>query len=138
ILCWLSILAFRNQDPTKPLVGVREINEDHWRRYGRHFYTRCDYEGVESDAADRMFDHIRGEIADKSLAQGVKLGEGWTVAGGEEYRYVDPIDGSVAEKQGLIITFDNGGRIVFRLSGTGSAGELLPLQTQRLDDAWVP
>ncbi|KAF4691517.1 hypothetical protein FOZ60_015378 [Perkinsus olseni] len=127
ILCWLSILAFRNQDATKPLVGVREINEDHWRRYGRHFYTRCDYEGVESDAADRMFDHIRGEIADKSLAQGVKLGEGWTVAGGEEYRYVDPIDGSVAEKQGLIITFDNGGRIVFRLSGTGSAGATIRL-----------
>mmetsp|Transcript_12676 Transcript_12676/g.12498 ORF Transcript_12676/g.12498 Transcript_12676/m.12498 type:complete len:156 (-) Transcript_12676:10-477(-) len=86
ILCWLSILAFRNQDPTKPLVGVREINEDHWRKYGRHFYTRCDYEGVESEAADRMFDHIRGKIADNSLARGVKLAEGWTVASAEEYR----------------------------------------------------
>ncbi|EER07746.1 phosphoglucomutase, putative [Perkinsus marinus ATCC 50983] len=127
ILCWLSILAFRNQDPTKPLVGVREINEDHWRKYGRHFYTRCDYEGVESEAADRMFDHIRGKIADNSLARGVKLAEGWTVASAEEYRYVDPIDGSIAEKQGLIITFENGGRIVFRLSGTGSAGATIRL-----------
>lgn len=125
-------------------MGVREINEDHWRKYGRHFYTRCDYEGVESEAADRMFDHIRGKIADNSLARGrlllpcmcylstlyigVKLAEGWTVASAEEYRYVDPIDGSIAEKQGLIITFENGGRIVFRLSGTGSAGRLAAVQ----------
>ena len=81
--------------------------------------SRYDYEGVDSAAANQMMDHVRGVIAD--CKPGTKIGE-YEMTAADEFTYTDPIDGSVAAKQGLRFVFTDGSRIIFRLSGTGSAG----------------
>jgi phosphoglucomutase len=62
VLAWLSVLADRNRDPARPLVGVKEIVEQHWRRFGRHYYSRHDYEGVDADAAEAVVAHLRTHL----------------------------------------------------------------------------
>ena len=118
VIAWLSILEFANRDGVGS-VGVRQVNERHWDKYGRHMYCRCDYEEVDAMGANDMMDHIRGQM--ESIV-GTELIPGWKVVSTEEYNYTDPVDNSVAKKQGLILCFDNGSRIVYRLSGTGSSG----------------
>jgi len=84
------------------------------------FYgSRYDYEGVESEGANKMVEHLEEVIAKSK--KGDKLGE-YTLETADQFDYTDPIDGSVAKKQGVRFIFDDGSRIVFRLSGTGSAG----------------
>lgn len=81
--------------------------------------SRYDYEGVESEGANKMVEHLEEVIAKSK--KGDKLGE-YTLETADQFDYTDPIDGSVAKKQGVRFIFDDGSRIVFRLSGTGSAG----------------
>ncbi len=114
VLFWMNILAEREQ-------SVAEIVREHWRIYGRNYYTRHDYEAVDSAAANELVDALRAAIA---TLPGQQLGS-YTVDYADDFRYVDPIDDSVSEKQGIRIGFKDGSRIVYRLSGTGTEGATL-------------
>ena len=114
VLFWLNILAERRQ-------SVAEIVREHWRNYGRNYYTRHDYEAVDSTAANGLIDALRAACA---TLPGQQLGS-YTVDYADDFRYFDPIDDSVSEKQGIRIGFKDGSRIVYRLSGTGTEGATL-------------
>ncbi len=114
VLFWLNLVATRRQ-------SVAEIVRDHWRRFGRNYYTRHDYEAVDSAAAEGLMDHLRILLPE---LPGQTLG-GLRVAYADDFAYTDPIDGSVSQRQGVRIGFDGGSRIVLRLSGTGTQGATL-------------
>ncbi|MFO7641983.1 MAG: alpha-D-glucose phosphate-specific phosphoglucomutase [Candidatus Competibacteraceae bacterium] len=114
VLFWLNILAARQQ-------SVADIVREHWRTYGRNYYTRHDYEAVDSTAANGLVDALRAGLA--SLPN-QRLGA-YTVDYADDFRYLDSIDQSVSEKQGIRIGFKDGSRIVYRLSGTGTEGATL-------------
>jgi phosphoglucomutase len=114
VLFWLNLLASRRQ-------SVAEIVQEHWRRFGRNFYTRHDYEGIDSGAANGLVEHLRAMLPE---LPGRKLGA-FTVAYADDFAYTDPVDGSRAERQGIRVGFEDGSRIVFRLSGTGTEGATL-------------
>lgn len=132
VLAWLSILAYRNKDVLEGqgLVSVGDIAREHWAKYGRNFFSRYDYEEVESAGANKMVEHLRELIA--SSKAGDKLG-GYTLAFADDFKYTDPVDGSVAAKQGIRFVFDDGSRIIFRLSGTGSAGATVRLYVEQYE-----
>jgi phosphoglucomutase len=114
VLFWLNLLAVRKQ-------SVKEIVQEHWRRFGRNFYTRYDYEGIDTEAANDLMTHLQRRLAD---LPGSTL-DGYTVDYADNFAYTDPVDGSVSENQGIRIGFTDGSRIVYRLSGTGTAGATL-------------
>ncbi len=114
VLFWLNILAARQQ-------SVADIVREHWRVYGRNYYTRHDYEAVDSTAANGLVDALRARLA--SLPN-QRLGA-YTVDYADDFRYLDSIDQSISEKQGIRIGFKDGSRIVYRLSGTGTEGATL-------------
>jgi phosphoglucomutase len=114
VLFWLNILAGRRQ-------SVAEIVREHWRIYGRNYYTRHDYEAVNSDAANGLVAALRAASA---TLPGQRLGS-YTVDYADDFRYLDSIDNSVSDKQGIRIGFKDGSRIVYRLSGTGTEGATL-------------
>ncbi len=120
VLLWLNILAVRK-------ISVRAIMEDHWRRFGRDYYTRHDYEAIDTDKANELMAAAADALAD--LPGQTFAGIGVTEA--DQFSYVDPVDGSVAENQGIRIYFDNGGRAVLRLSGTGTEGATLRIYLER-------
>eukprot|EP01116_Phalansterium_solitarium_P023106 TRINITY_DN7926_c0_g1_i2.p1 TRINITY_DN7926_c0_g1~~TRINITY_DN7926_c0_g1_i2.p1 ORF type:complete len:565 (+),score=240.23 TRINITY_DN7926_c0_g1_i2:103-1797(+) len=120
VLAWLSIVAHYNSDPSKPLVTVAEIARQHWTKYGRNFFTRHDFEEVDSDAANKMMAHLNTVISDPAV-KGRKVGN-YEIASADDFEYTDPIDGSVSKNQGIRFVFTDGSRLVFRLSGTGSSG----------------
>ena len=135
-LAWLSILAHANQDTPAdtPLVSVKDIVDKHWAKYGRHFYCRYDYEDVDSDAANQLVDRIRSEFIDKEIE--VDNDADIALVSAEEFSYTDPVDGSTASKQGLILGFRVDGdeaRVVFRLSGTGSAGATIRMYLEKFE-----
>jgi len=111
VLFWLNILAVRQQ-------SVQEILTEHWARFGRNFYSRHDYEGVDADAAHQVMAQVR-EASER--IPGTTLA-GRTVSVCDDFAYRDPVDGSLSSGQGLRILFADGARIVFRLSGTGTEG----------------
>jgi len=133
VLAWLSILAHANKD-TPPatgggkLVGVGDVVRAHWAKYGRNFFSRYDYEGVESDKAAAMVDHLQAVIA--SAKPGDAYGS-FTLATADDFAYTDPVDGSVSKNQGIRFVFTDGSRIIFRLSGTGSAGATVRLYVEQ-------
>jgi phosphoglucomutase len=116
VLFWLNILAVRQQ-------SVEEVVQDHWRTYGRNYYSRHDYEAVASDAANQLIEGLRSQL---SSLKGQTLGR-YTVEYADDFSYTDPVDGSVSKNQGVRIGFTDGSRIVFRLSGTGTQGATLRL-----------
>lgn len=120
VLLWLNILAARKQ-------SVADILSDHWQSYGRDYYSRYDYEAVASEQANALMDALRTRLdtlAGQSFA-------GQTVAAADEFSYQDPVDGSISQNQGVRILFENGGRAVFRLSGTGTMGATLRLYLEQ-------
>jgi phosphoglucomutase len=122
VLYWLNILAVRQQ-------SVADIVQAHWRDYGRNYYTRHDYEGVDSAAAQALMAHVEGQLPGligKTL-------NGYTVVYADNFAYTDPVDGSVSQKQGLRIGFTDGSRIIFRLSGTGTEGATIRLYIERYE-----
>ena len=129
VLFWLSILADYNKDPGAPLVSVQHIVEKHWATYGRNYYTRYDYEGVDKAAAGAMFDGMRGSFA---AAAGRSFGS-FTIATADDFRYVDPVDGSVSANQGLRYLMTDGSRIVFRLSGTAGSGATVRMYLEKYE-----
>jgi phosphoglucomutase len=114
VLFWLNLLAVRKQ-------SVAAIVQAHWRRFGRNFYTRYDYEGINTEAASGLVEHLQARLAD---LPGSVLGK-HTVDYADNFVYTDPVDGSVSENQGIRIGFTDGSRIVYRLSGTGTEGATL-------------
>ena len=114
VLFWLNLLAVRKQ-------SVEQIVLLHWQRFGRNFYTRYDYEGIDTAAANGLVAHLESRLADLPSA---RL-DGHTVAYADNFAYTDPVDGSVSENQGIRIGFTDGSRIVYRLSGTGTEGATL-------------
>jgi phosphoglucomutase len=122
VLLWLDILAARKQ-------SVRAIVQDHWRTYGRDFYTRHDYEEVDAAAADQLMKDLRARLV--SLP-GQKLGK-FEVASADDFAYHDPVDGSDSKNQGIRILLKDGSRLVYRLSGTGTAGATLRIYLERFE-----
>ena len=111
VLFWLQILAERR-------CSVAEIMAEHWKRFGRHYYSRHDYEAVPSDAAHGLYDRLEGMLPGligQSLA-------GRSISGADNFSYTDPVDGSVTKGQGLRLLLEDGSRVVVRLSGTGTKG----------------
>ena len=114
VLFWLNLLAVRHQ-------SVAAIVREHWAKYGRNFYTRYDYEGIDKDAAEGLMDHLRARL---ERLPGETLGH-YVVDYADDFSYTDPVDGSRSEHQGIRIGFKDGSRIVYRLSGTGTEGATL-------------
>lgn len=111
-------------------MHVREIVTQHWSVYGRNFYCRYDYEGVDAKKAAAVLDNLRGQF---STLQGAQLGAGFTVATADEFTYLDPIDGSVSRNQGIRVLFKDGSRIVFRLSGTAGSGATIRMYIEKYE-----
>jgi phosphoglucomutase len=122
VLLWLDILAVRRE-------SVADILQQHWARFGRNYYSRHDYEGIDAEAANRLVAALREKLA--SLP-GTRL-HGLTVASADDFAYTDPVDGSVSKGQGIRIGFDGGARVVMRLSGTGTAGATLRVYLERFE-----
>jgi phosphoglucomutase len=122
VLFWLNVLAVRQQP-------VEQIVREHWHRFGRNYYTRHDYEEVDAAAARGVMDRVRSLL---SGLPGTELA-GDRVATADDFSYTDPVDESVSTGQGLRIIFDSGARIVFRLSGTGTAGATIRMYIESLE-----
>jgi phosphoglucomutase len=122
VLFWLNVLAARR-------LSVSEIVREHWRRFGRNYYSRHDYEGIRSDAADGLMEALRARL--DGLA-GSRQG-GFTVAAADDFAYTDPVDGSTSARQGVRVRFEGGSRIVYRLSGTGTEGATLRVYIERFE-----
>jgi phosphoglucomutase len=122
VLLWLNILAVRRQ-------SVAEIMAGHWARFGRNYYARHDYEGLESAAAEQLINELRAALP---TLPGRKM-KGLTVVKADEFEYLDPVDGSLSRNQGLRLLFESGARIVFRLSGTGTSGATLRVYLERFE-----
>ena len=122
VLFWLNILAKRQ-------VSVADLMKDHWAKYGRNYYSRHDYEAVDSDAANDLVASIRDRL--EMLPGQTFAGE--TIESADEFAYDDPVDGSRSEGQGLRLTTTSGGRIVMRLSGTGTEGATLRVYLEQVE-----
>ena len=122
VLLWLNILAVRRQP-------VTEIVAEHWRAFGRNYYTRHDYEEVDAGAANELIADLRARLAG---LPGTQTPAG-IIASADDFAYHDPVDGSLSEHQGLRILFADGSRIVFRLSGTGTEGATLRVYLERFE-----
>jgi phosphoglucomutase len=114
IVLWLNILAARKQ-------SVAEIVRHHWHSFGRNYYTRHDYESLDSASALRLLDSLRRRLPELKHAE---FG-GRTIIEADDFAYRDPIDGSLASNQGVRLLFGGGSRIIYRLSGTGTEGATL-------------
>jgi len=122
VLFWLNILAVRGS-------SVEQIVREHWQRYGRNVYSRHDYEDVDAAVAKQIVADLRAALptlAGREVA-------GLKVARADDFGYTDPVDGSVSRGQGLRVFFEDGSRIVLRLSGTGTEGATLRLYLERFE-----
>jgi phosphoglucomutase len=131
VLAWLQILAEKNRDASKPLVGVADVCKAHWAEYGRNYYARYDYEGVEKDAADKM---MAAMVEKQPALIGTTVG-GMKIAKADMFAYSDSVDGSVSKNQGVRFIFEDGSRFVFRLSGTGVAGATIRMYLEKYEPA---
>jgi len=124
VLFWLNLLAIKKQ-------SVAAIVQEHWRKFGRNYYTRYDYEGVNKEAATDLMQQLRNRLA--SLP-GSKI-QNYTIEYADDFSYIDPIDNTISKHQGVRIGFIGGSRIIYRLSGTGTEGATLRvyLESYELD-----
>jgi len=122
VLFWLNILA-------KKGTSVEQVLMSHWAEFGRNVYSRHDYENIPTDAANSVIAHIKAQFT--SLPN-QKLGS-YTVKTCDDFSYHDPIDGSISNNQGIRILFDDGSRIVFRLSGTGTEGATIRIYLEAFE-----
>ncbi|MCG7979307.1 MAG: alpha-D-glucose phosphate-specific phosphoglucomutase [Candidatus Thiodiazotropha endolucinida] len=114
VLFWLNLLAVKQQ-------SVEKIVTDHWKAFGRNYYTRYDYEAIDNADAENLMDALREKLP---TLPGQTL-SGYRVEYADDFAYTDPVDGSISERQGIRVGFSDGSRIVFRLSGTGTEGATL-------------
>ena len=122
VLFWLNIVAATGE-------SVEALVRAHWAKFGRNYYSRHDYEAVDTAAANTLMADLRAQLP--ALTGQSFAGQRVNIA--DDFSYTDPIDGSVATKQGVRIIFDNGSRIVFRLSGTGTEGATLRVYLERYE-----
>ena len=122
VLLWLNILAERRQP-------VSEILAEHWSEFGRDYYSRHDYEAVDSAAANGLMEALVAKLPD---LPGTEV-SGLTVTAADQFSYTDPVDGSVSKNQGVRIMFGEAARLVFRLSGTGTVGATLRVYMERYE-----
>ena len=122
VLFWLNILAARQQ-------SVEQIVYQHWARFGRNVYSRYDYEGLPTEAAEGVMSHLQNNFQHMT---GANFGK-YTVKLCDDFSYTDPVDGSISSKQGVRIIFTDGSRIIFRLSGTGTEGATLRIYLEAYD-----
>lgn len=122
VLFWLNVLAEKK-------TSVADVMAAHWAEYGRNYYSRHDYEAVDSAAANALVEELRGKLASLPGTEVCGL----SVETADEFAYDDPVDGSRSENQGLRITTSGGGRIVMRLSGTGTEGATLRVYLERVE-----
>ncbi|MEX0270823.1 alpha-D-glucose phosphate-specific phosphoglucomutase [Leptolyngbyaceae cyanobacterium UHCC 1019] len=121
-LFWLNILAVRQQ-------SVAAIVQEHWQMFGRNYYTRHDYENLESDRAHALIQNLQSLMP---TLRGKQF-RSYQVSGCDDFSYTDPVDGSISAQQGIRLSFTNGSRIVFRLSGTGTQGATLRVYLERYE-----
>ena len=123
VLFWLNILAVRQGE------SVADIVRSHWREFGRDIYSRHDYEGIDSEAANGLMAHLRESLA---TLPGQRFGS-HVVARADDFTYTDPVDHSTTRQQGIRVFFEDDARIVFRLSGTGTEGATLRVYLERFE-----
>merc|ERR1719215_1716276 len=128
VLAWLQILAAKTEASGK-LVSVEDVANEHWKEFGRNYYARYDYEGVDKAKAEEMMAMMSGLKLAGTEVQGMKIKMN------DVFEYTDPVDGSVAKNQGVRFIFEDGSRIIFRLSGTGVAGATVRLYLERYEPA---
>ncbi|MBL8792133.1 MAG: alpha-D-glucose phosphate-specific phosphoglucomutase, partial [Rhizobiales bacterium] len=116
VLMWLNILAHTRR-------SVADIVTAHWAEYGRNFYSRHDYEEVDAEAANRLMEGLRSRLP------AIRAEHGLSTA--DDFAYDDPVDGSHTARQGIRLIFPDGERIIYRLSGTGTAGATLRVYIER-------
>ncbi|CED82377.1 phosphoglucomutase [Phaffia rhodozyma] len=133
VMAWLQILATAQK--TMPGAGITEIQNAFYKKYGRSFFSRYDYEEIESEHANKLIDHIRSTFEASSFIgsslKATTTDKTFIVKEADDFAYTDPIDGSVSKNQGLYVRFEDGSRIVFRLSGTGSSGATVRVYLER-------
>jgi phosphoglucomutase len=129
VLAWLSILVSVNTDSSAPLVTVEDILKKHWAKYGRNYYCRWDFEGVDKASAEKMMTKMR---EDTEANTGKAVGK-YKIATADDFTYVDPVDGSVAKKQGIRFLMEDGSRIIFRLSGTAGSGATIRMYIEQYE-----
>lgn len=122
VLLWLNILAVKQ-------TSVAQIMDDHWRLYGRNYYARHDYEAIATEKADALMAALRASLPTLPGRETA----GGTIATADDFSYLDQTDGSVSKNQGVRIIFEDGSRLVFRLSGTGTQGATLRLYIERFE-----
>ncbi|ONI31785.1 hypothetical protein PRUPE_1G330700 [Prunus persica] len=138
VLAWLSILAYKNKENLggEKLVSVEDIVRQHWATFGRHYYTRYDYENVDAGAAKELMASLvklQSSLSEvNQIVKGIRSDVS-SVVNADEFEYKDPVDGSISKHQGIRYLFEDGSRLVFRLSGTGSEGATIRLYIEQYE-----
>lgn len=135
IVAWLNIIAaVAAKSSSKGSTSITTILQDFWNTYGRTFFSRYDYENVDSAKAQNVIDLItRYAVTDRSKFIGSDLGNGLIVSDTGDFEYKDPVDGSISRHQGIYVKFQDGSRIIVRLSGTGSEGATIRLYIEKYE-----
>ena len=129
VVAWLNIIAGVAKEKGGETPSIKSIQHEFWNTYGRTFFTRYDYEGVDSDSANKVVGTLKDLISKGDEFVGSTV-SGRKVLEADDFSYTD-LDGSVSKNQGLYVKFDDGSRIVVRLSGTGSSGATIRLYVER-------
>jgi len=140
IVAWLNIIAAVDaQSATKGSTSITSILQEFWTTYGRTFFSRYDYESIDSSKAAKVIDLVtRYAVQDRDKFIGTDLGDGLVVSDAGDFEYRDPVDGSVSRHQGIYVKFKDGSRIVVRLSGTGSEGATIRLYIEKYETVHKP
>jgi len=132
VVAWLNIIAAAGD---KGIVGIRGVLDDHYQKYGRTFFSRYDYEEVESEPANKMMKQLEELFASEDFVgselKATSSDKSFKVKEAANFSYTDPVDHSVSKNQGLYVTFEDGSRLVFRLSGTGSQGATIRVYIEK-------
>lgn len=129
IVAWLNVLAaFAAANPGAE-VSIGNIQRLFWKKYGRVFFTRYDYENCDSEGATKIIDFLQSKVNDPSFV-GSTFPTGSKVKEAANFSYTD-LDGSVSKNQGLFVKLEDGLRFVVRLSGTGSSGATIRLYLEK-------
>ncbi|KAI9798205.1 MAG: Phosphoglucomutase-2 [Piccolia ochrophora] len=132
VVAWLNIIAGVAAQKPDTTPSIASIQQDFWSIYGRTFFTRYDYEDVDSTGANQMLAHLTDLITNKRSSFIGSTIRGREVLEADDFSYTD-LDGSVSKKQGIFVRFDDGSRIVVRLSGTGSSGATIRLYVEKYE-----
>lgn len=122
VLFWLNLIAIKQ-------ISVENIVRNHWARFGRHFYCRHDYEAIATEKANQLMQQLREAL---NNLKGQHYAE-YTIVDCDDFSYHDPVDGSITTQQGIRLMFDDGSRIVYRLSGTGTEGATLRVYIEKYE-----